>query len=293
MKNQDGDGENNMADKYKAIWVSHSSMADFLKCPRLYYLRNVYKDPKTGHKITIMTPPLALGQAVHSVIEYLSVLPAAKRLNANVMEQYDIEWKKVSGKLGGFKTKEQEAEYKERGRQMLQKILDNPGILKNKAIKIKSVEGKSDLAWYWLDEEENIILSGKIDWVEYLEDFDSIHIIDFKTGKNEESEDSLQLPIYYLLAKNLQNRKVAKISYWYLDEKNSKDIVEMELPNEIDARNRVFEVAKRIKTGRLIEHLKCPQGEAGCFACKDLERVFKGEGEKVGESEYRQDIYII
>ncbi len=282
-----------MADKFKAVWVSHSSIADFLKCPRLYYLRNVYKDPKSGHKITIMTPPLALGQTVHSVIESLSLLAVEERFSSKIFEKYDEEWKKVSGKLGGFKTKEIESEYKERGRKMLQNIVDNPGPLKNKALKIKSIEGTANLPWYWLDEDENIILSGKIDWVEYIEDDDSIHIIDFKTGKHEEDEESLQLPIYTLLAKNLQKRNVAKISYWYLDDGNPKTIVSKQIPNEIEARNRVFEVAKRIKTGRLIEHLKCPKGDMGCFACRDLESILNGKGEKVGESEYRQDIYIL
>jgi ATP-dependent helicase/DNAse subunit B len=282
-----------MADKFKAVWVSHSSIADFLKCPRLYYLRNVYKDPKTKHKITIMTPPLALGQAVHNVIELLSAIRAEERFNANILESYDGEWKKVSGKLGGFKSAEQELEYKERGKNMLLVIMNNPGPLKNKALKIKSIEGEAGLPWYWLSEDDGIILSGKIDWVEYIEEKDGIGIIDFKTGKHEEGEDSLQLPIYTLLAKNLQKRPVHRISYWYLDEEIENNIVEKELPNEIEAYNRVFEVAKRIKLGRQINHLKCPQGEDGCFACRDLERVFKGEGEKVGESEYHQDIYII
>lgn len=280
-------------DKFKAVWVSHSSIADFLKCPRLYYLRNVYKDPKTGHKITIMTPPLALGQAVHDVIDALSYYPVEERFDAKIFDMYDKSWQKVTGKLGGFKTKDEEEEYKKRGKKMLQNILDNPGPIKNKALKIKSVEGKTDLPWFWLDEEENIILSGKIDWVEYLENSDSIHIVDFKTGKNEESEDSLQLPIYYLLAKNLQSRPVEKISYWYLDDNNAKNFVELKIPDEKQAFDKVYEVAKRIKTGRLINHLKCPRGDAGCFACRDLERVLKGEGEKVAESSYHQDIYII
>ncbi len=150
-----------MPDKFKAVWVSHSSIADFLKCPRLYYLRNVYKDPKTGHKITIMTPPLALGQAVHSVIESLSVIRAEERFNAKIFERYDEEWKKVSGKLGGFKSEKEEEEIKAKGRKMLQKIVDNPGPLKNKAIKLRSDSG---LPYYWLNEEDNIILCGKVDW---------------------------------------------------------------------------------------------------------------------------------
>ena len=60
-----------MTDKYKAVWVSHSSMGDFLKCPRLYYLHNVYKNPKTGRKIAIVSPHMSLGVAVHNVLENL------------------------------------------------------------------------------------------------------------------------------------------------------------------------------------------------------------------------------
>ena len=55
--------------------------------------------------------------------------------------------------------------------------------------------------------EENIILCGKIDWLKYNEDTDSVCIIDFKTGKHDENGESLQLPIYQLLLKNLQKRK--------------------------------------------------------------------------------------
>ncbi|HSX49132.1 MAG TPA: PD-(D/E)XK nuclease family protein [Candidatus Saccharimonadales bacterium] len=275
-----------MADKFKAVWVSHSSIADFLKCPRLYYLRNVYKDPKTGHKVTIMTPPLALGQAVHAVIESLSVLPLEERFKTKISDIYDKEWKKVSGEFGGFTSSEQESEYKERGRKMLQKIFDNPGPLKNKAVKIRADGG---LPYYWLSEEDNIILCGKIDWIEYLDPFDSVHIIDFKTGKNEEDEESLQLPIYYLLAKNLQTRDISKISYWYLD--NEKSLIEMKLPDENEAYKKVLEIARRIKLGRQIEHLKCPKG--GCFACRPLEEVLAGKGKLIGVSEYKQDIYML
>ncbi|SRR5258708_6004578 len=278
-----------MADKFKAVWVSHSSIADFLKCPRLYYLRSVYKDPKTGHKITLMSPPLALGQAVHEVIEALSELPVEERFKKSTLEKFDESWKKVSGKMGGFTSKEQEDEYKERGKEMLKKIVDEPGPLKNKAIKIRGDDEKFNLPYFWLNEEDNIILSGKIDWLEYLTDSDGIHIIDFKTGKNEEDGESLQLPIYYLLAKNLQKREIKKISYWYLD--NGSGLVEMNLPNEKEAYEKVYEIAKRIKLGRLIDHLKCPKGDSGCFACRGLEEVLKGNGELVGTNGW-QDIYI-
>ena len=95
-----------MKDKYKAVWVSHSSIADFIACPRAYYLRNVFKDPKTGHKITVTSPSLSLGSAVHEVVESLSVLPVDERLSISLLKKFDVAWQKVSGKVSGFKTKE-------------------------------------------------------------------------------------------------------------------------------------------------------------------------------------------
>lgn len=273
-------------DKYKAVWVSHSSIADFLKCPRAYYLRNVYKDPKTGHKVTVMKPPLALGQAVHEVIDNLTDLPANARLTVPLSERLDSAWKGVAGKLGGFRSDTEEGEYKNRGIKMLNTIETNPGPILNKAVRIKADGG---LPYYWLSEEDNIILCGKIDWLEYLEKDDSVHIIDFKTGKNEESEDSLQLPIYHLLAVNTQTRKVKKASYWYLG--SSDKPVEVKLPDLAESYTKVCEVAKRIKLGRQINYFKCPKG--GCFACRPLEKVLTGEAEFVGVSGYQQDIYIL
>ncbi len=273
-----------MPDKFTAIWLSHSSIADFLKCPRLYYLRNVYRDPITRHKITIMTPPLALGQAVHDTIEELSTLPQEERLKTPLSKIFSEKWKSVEGKKGGFKTSEQEDSYVQRGLAMLKRIENNPGPVLKKAVKIKE-----ELPYYWLSEDENIILCGKIDWLEYLEDTDSVHIIDFKTGKIEESEDSLQLPIYHLLVANTQKRKVEKASYWYLNKDDAP--AEQSLPDLAEAYGKVFSIGKRIKLGRQLDHFKCK--DAGCRHCLPFEAVLKGKGELVGESNYHQDIYIL
>ena len=274
-------------DKYKAVLVSHSSISDFLKCPRAYYLRNVYKDPRTGHKMTVVAPPLALGGAVHEVLEALSELPVDERFKVSLVKKFETLWPKYSGKLGGFTDYEQEQTYKERGIQMLINVQEDPGPLVNKAVKIKS--SSINLPNYWLSSDENIILCGKIDWLEYLPKNDSVHIIDFKTGKNEEKEDSLQLPIYLLLVKNCQKRAVAKVSYWYLDQDSG--IVKKKLPDEAESYERVYEVAKRIKLARQLNHFVCPH--KGCRYCLPLEKVLKGEAEKVGVSDTRQDIYIL
>lgn len=273
-------------DKYSAVWVSHSSISDFLKCPRSYYLRNVYKNSKTGHKMTIMTPPLALGQAVHEVIESLATLPVEERLKISLVKRLDPVWLKVTGKRGGFKRYEIETEYRERAIKMLINLQEDPGPLLKKAIKIKSDMG---LPHYWLDEKEGIILCGKIDWLSYDEDTNSVHIIDFKTGKHEEKEDSLQLPIYLLLATNTQTKNITGASYWYLDRDDG--IVEKKLPDIKDSYKKVFDIAKKIKTARQENKFDCPSG--GCNACRPYEKVLRGEAELVGTSDTRQDVYIL
>jgi CRISPR/Cas system-associated exonuclease Cas4 (RecB family) len=273
-----------MKDKYSAVWVSHSSIADFLKCPRLYYLRNVYKDPATRHKITIMTPALALGQAVHDTLEDLSNLPVQERLSTPLSEDFKKKWQNVSGKRGGFKTKELEDAYFERGLEMLRTVEKNPGPILNKAVKIPQ-----ELPFYWLSEADNIILCGKIDWLEYMEDIDGVHVLDFKTGRIEEPEDSLQLPIYHLLVANTQKRRVDKASYWYLDSADTPN--EQSLPDLGQAYGKVYDVAKRMKLARQLDHFKCPEG--GCRYCLPFEQVLKGKGELVGQSSYHQDIYVL
>jgi len=273
-------------DKYSAVWVSHSSISDFLKCPRSYFLRNVYKDQITGHKMAVMTPPLAMGQAVHEVIESLAVLPVEERLKISLVKKLDPAWLKITGKKGGFKNYEVEREYRDRAIAMLINLQEAPGPLLQKAIKIKSSMG---LPNYWLSESENIILCGKIDWLSYDEVSDSVHIIDFKTGKSEEKEESLQLPIYLLLATNTQTKKVSGASYWYLD--RDEAIVEKKLPDEKDSFKKVFEIAKKIKLARQKNDFVCPKG--GCNSCRPYEAVLRGEAEKVGVSETRQDIYVL
>ncbi len=272
-------------DRFSAVWVSHSSMSDFLKCPRAYFLKNVYKDPKTGHKIQLMSAPLALGSAVHEVVESLSQLATKDRFKESLLIKFENAWKKVSGKRGGFFSAQHESGYKEQGQVMLRRIMQHPGPLSQLSVKIKQ-----ELPHYWLSEEDNIILCGKIDWLEYLPSSDSVHIIDFKTSKTEEDESSLQLPIYHLLVHNTQQRKVEKASYWYLRLKD--ELTPRSLPDLGEAHQQVLTVAKQMKLVRKLGNYKCPNG-SGCAACKPMEKILAGEAEFVGENSYKQDIYVL
>ena len=292
-----------MTDKYTAVWVSHSSIGDFLKCPRLYYLHNMYKNQTTGRKMSIINPYMALGGVVHVVLEGLANYPANERINQDLVTQFKEEWKKVTGKKGGFATEVEEAEFKSRGLHMLENVKKNPRFLNNKCLKLKQDKMAPN---FYISEDHNIILNGLIDWIEYLPETDSIHIIDFKTGKHEEKEESLQLPIYLLLCNALQKRKVTKASYWYLE--NDK-IVEKELPSSDSAYNSVMEFALKIKEARKIAKKEtpekiflCPKGnynsilkEGGCLGCIPYELILANDEsiESIGVGGFNQDMYII
>ena len=278
-----------MRDKYTAVWVSHSSMGDFLKCPRLYYLHNVYKDSKTGRKISIVTPHMSLGIAVHEVLEGLANYPADERKNQDLSAQFESAWQKVSGKKGGFVSNEEEQLFKARGIAMIENVKKDYKMLANKCVKLPREVMNPN---FFLSDDENIILNGLVDWIEYLPETDSLHIIDFKTGKNIESDSSLQLPIYLLLCNALQKRPVTKASYWYLE---SDTVVEKELPDAESAFNDVLAVALRVKEARVNNDFVCPQGEGGCMQCRPYEQILAHAPnvEFVGTGLFKQDMYLV
>lgn len=287
-----------MADKYTAVWVSHSSMGDFLKCPRLYYLHNMYKDPSTGRKMSIVSPHMSLGIAVHEVLEGLGNYPAEERMKRDLRAVFEEEWLKVTGIRGGFISEETEEEFKLRGKEMINNVIKDPRFLVNKRIKLPKEKMNPN---FYLSEDDNIILNGQVDWIEYLDD-NTLHIIDFKTGKNEEKDGSLQLPIYLLLCNALQKRKVSRASYWYLE---SDKMVEKELPDLETARRDVYDVALRVKLARDKNEFSCINGKDGCMNCRPYENILKWNklslDEKkndksvtsVGIGGFNQDLFVV
>jgi ATP-dependent helicase/DNAse subunit B len=270
--------------KFKAVWVSHSSMSDFLKCPRLYYLSNIYRNPNTGNKISIVNPFLVLGQKVHSVLESLSLLPAAERFNKPLSEKFNKEWNELGNFKKAFRDENQLIDFEKAGKKMIKMIEDNPGPLKNLAVKIRE-----SLPQLWLSEEDNIILCGKIDWLEYLEKEKGVRLIDFKTGRNKEVRSSLQLPIYRLLVENCQSHDVLGASYWYL--RSDKEPEDINLPGSKESKEMVLDTALKVKRARDNNSFSCPHN--GCRYCEPYERILKGEGELIGQGEHGNDLYVL
>ncbi len=290
-----------MADKYTAVWVSHSSMGDFLKCPRSYYLHNMYKDPVTSRKMSIVSPHMSLGIAVHEVLEGLGEYPSHERMSKDLRAMFESEWEKVTGIKGGFESPVQEEKFKMRGKEMINNVIKNPRFLTEKRIKLPKEKMNPN---FYLSEDENIILNGQVDWLEYLPD-DTLHIIDFKTGKHEEKEGSLQLPIYLLLCNALQKRKVSKASYWYLE---TDKVVEKELPDVETSYRDVLEIALKVKAARKEGVFECPKGnydpetgEGGCHCCRPYEHILEwkkgktddGTVTSIGIGGFNQDIFVV
>lgn len=271
-----------MAFNPNAVFISPSSLSDFDKCPQLYYYRNVYRSPR-GLKIQIINPALALGQAVHDTLEVFLRLPAAERSKEALMQKFEFGWGNLTGEKGGFLSPEEEEAYKNRALEMLERFWKNEHFRNTEMEKIPGFP-KMELG-------NDIILTGKLDWLE--KEGDTYHLIDFKTGKNEEKEDSQQLPIYSVLISGIFKTKNIKASYWYLDKDDN--IVPFTL-GEIDQTTEYLKKKGEIvKMVRQTNSYRCSSGRETCWACKDMVAVAHGEGKLVSMDPVnrKQEIYIL
>ena len=268
------------------LWLSYSKIRDFQVCPRAYFINHVYIEPRRKRKVQLMTPPLALGSVVHKVLENLSTLPVQERFKKSLVAELEDMWSIVKGELGGFSSLHQEKEYLDRGRSMMQKVMSHPGPLVELAVKISS-----DLPSCVLSAEDDLKLCGKIDWLQYHSEDNTISIIDFKTSRREEPPDSLQLPIYYCLATKTQDRQIVGVSYWYLENDTQPSL--QPLPDFEKTWIEIQKIGRQVATAHKLHRFRCPQGEKGCRACLPLEKIVSGEAKWVAEGEYGKDIYIL
>jgi ATP-dependent helicase/DNAse subunit B len=295
-------------DKFSALWLSHSSLGDYLKCPRLYYIKNIWKN-EAGRKVNIVSPHMSLGSAVHQVIEPLALLKSEDRLqkieSKELLNIYEKIWPKYSEKMGGFLDIETEKEFKARGIEMIKNVLENPGPIIKKTVKFYTGDFIPNI---YLSEKDNIILCGLVDWVEYVERDDTLRVIDFKTGNRDEKEDSFQLPIYKILVESLQKRKVSSAAYWYLAREKFPTSKELNEEDVEDIKNQILKIGQEIKKikdsaknkSQMEEMFKCKYSgtEMVCYDCKDAELIRNytkdtEEIEYLGVGEYKQDLYLI
>ena len=267
-----------------AIYLSYTSLSDFLKCPRSYYLKNIYRDPKTGFRIQIASPYLSLGSTVHDSVKwYLEMRGQVTK--KQLEDKFRNLWLKYRGKRGGFESREQEAEFGKRGLKMLDNFFTNAQIL-------EKITHKVDFPP--LNLFEDVILMGNFDFVGEKED-GTLHVLDFKTGAKDE-KDPLQLYIYAILAEANLSKPVSSASFWYLDrEDKPKEIVLDPLEPKLEwVKSKAKELKEVIGKGEWVCIKNDALNGASCRDCKDYQAIVDGKGEfQFTDFRYKKDVYYL
>ncbi len=270
-------------DYKKILWISHSAISSYEKCPHLYYLEYEYRNPATNNRIQIVNPYLALGSAVHETIEELLDVPIKKRIKVSLEKRFSEIFEKYRGFNGGFISKKKEEDFFNRGLKMVKQVQDSNFLSLPSTNTISNFPSMNLIG-------QNIKLVGSIDWVLLLPN-KKAHIVDFKTGNSKESNGSLQLPIYTLLAKENLKEEVEKVSYWYLQ--NDLDPVEQEIKDTRESLEILKEKAQTIKKAIDDNFFPCNYGKK-CFACRDYEKIFSGDAELVESGSSRnKDVFCV
>jgi len=226
---------------------------------------------------------LALGQTVHDVLDqFLRLLPEQR--NKDELERiFEFIWSNTSGEKGGYISPDEEESYKKRGREMINRFWNNKHFQTTEAVKIPNFP-KAELG-------NDLILTGKLDWVEQTPE--GVKIVDFKTGKNEERNDSQQMPIYAYLVSQVLNTKNITACYWYLDK--GEDLTACVLPNLEETLAYLRKMGEIIKMVRLTNSFKCQSGRESCWACRDMLAISQGKGKLVSMDPVnrKQEIYIL
>lgn len=263
-----------------AIFISNTSLNDFLSCPRAYFLKNVYRNPKTGYRIQIASPYISLGATIHDAIRwFLENLDNPSLLKLN--DHFRNFWWKYHGKRGGFSSEEEEKVFGQRGLKMLGNFLENHA-------KLEKMAKPAKFPKYPLI--DNVILTGNLDYVGELDD-GNLHVIDFKTGVKD-VDSPLQLYIYAILAENHYGKAVTKMSFWYLDrDLEPKEVVPDPLEKTLEW---LVEKGKAVKLALEENNWVCKGGDDLCRDCRDYQAVLEGKGEFMfSDHAYKKDVYFL
>lgn len=262
------------------IFISYTSLSDFIKCPRSFYLKNVYRDPRQNFRIQIISPHLTLGSTVHDTTKWY-LESAEKPTKEETLKKFRNFWEKYRLKRGGFNSLEEEAGFGTRGLKMVENFLNHADVLEPTAPFIQFPKFKLI---------DNIILMGNMDFVGECPD-GSLHVVDFKTGAKDE-ESPLQLYIYSILAESNFQKRVSKASFWYLDrEDGPRSIVLDPLEGQIEW---LKQKGLELKSAILKNEWVCIKSPQFCRDCRDYQLLLDGKGEFLfSDYRYKKEIYYL
>jgi len=211
--------------------ASPFSLNMFQQCPRQYkfqyidHLGDIYKKAR---------PYFTMGDHVHAALkDFLSTVPVGER---NLLKLEDLLREKWRRNRKGFNDKEDEKKWGEKALKQIRWFMQNQDI---------SVIPFMIETTHRVELTNNILLKGKIDRVDKESD-DSLHVVDYKTGKMPAEINKLQLHIYALILSKKQDLTVKKASYLYL-EVGKFQTIELTAEDMAQANSYVIEMADRIR----------------------------------------------
>ncbi len=234
--------------------ISPYKLNMYLECPRHYWWN--YINPTTRSKQPVRGY-FTTGEHVHNALKnFMNIIPE-KRSKQMLLGMLEYEWQRKNGETAGFRTSEEELEYKERAQRMLSAFFDREDMT---------------VVPFWASDKlistgvsETLSFMGKIDRVD--EEPDGLHVIDYKSGK-EEREDRWQLPMYAVMAKRYFNKPVARLSYLFL-ETGTWLSVPANPAREAWTIAQIEEIVAAMPHAQDRNTWQCPDGEA-CTHCNYL-----------------------
>jgi len=286
---------------YSKIY-SVSKLGMFEKCPKSYhfsYLDPIYSKMKNDlkklpHNIFSFQ---TLGKAIHNAITLFYHAPVDQRTYEQLKEflkqtwQSEVMWNKKPplGEWGGFKSLDEEREVYSQALVMLANFLQMAKIepefeyLPTQDLR-RSIEDYQNLI---TPLSEVFDISGKFDLV--MKDDDSLNIVDFKTGK-EENGDQFQLRFYKVLAEENFKKTVAKASFYFLKTGHKKEF-DLEKQETEKIKKEILAKINQIKTCQNFETKPSKLCKFCLFKtfCPEKEKVREIIGD-IKEEEYSEEL---
>lgn len=181
---------------FDPLELNYSKIKSYLDCPRLY--KYIYVEQKRAP----LTAGASLGISIHRALEVYHRTGGGLE---SLLESYDANWVN-----GGFSSSQEQVEFYNRGRDMLERYWNSDRDRKSRVV---HVEKDFEFAM------EKWRVRGTMDRVDLHPD-GTWEIIDYKTGTEIKSEaemtDSLQMGIYGLGMKRGLGISPDRITFWFL-----------------------------------------------------------------------------